>query len=230
MEHDGSLISRNMMQQVKASRTGAIEGTREAPILKQLCRHSASLCGNIWQKQFCEKAIYVLHTKEQFEIYFLIPHRSPNAKGKYLRFAGATHQSAFHSLWNLVSIPLTSGTWSPRGHEISHSDVVLDPQTLSPELPQGKKEAVAETAGSIFSSTTFGGMTQHIQYLTPPDGSLKAVTPSYKMCSSAEATGPKLVPSLGPAKAVNVPVDYNERKIGLAQFLYISANPILRGG
>lgn len=38
------------------------------------------------------------------------------------------------------------------------------------------------------------------------------------------------MPSLGPAKAVNVPVDYNERKIGLAQFLYISANPILRGG
>lgn len=71
---------------------------------------------------------------------------------------------------------------------------------------------------------------QHILYFTPQDGSLKAVIPSYKTCSSAEATRPKLVPSLGPAKAVNVPVHYNKREIGLAQFLYISANPILRGG
>lgn len=58
MEHDGSLISHNMMQQVKASRTGATEGTWEVPILKQLCRYSTSvtldtLCGNIFvKKQF----------------------------------------------------------------------------------------------------------------------------------------------------------------------------------
>lgn len=104
MEHDGSLISYNVTQQVKASRTGAIEGTWEVPILRQLCRHSVSvtldmLCGNIWQKYFFEKAIFVLHPKEQFEIYFLIPSNplAPNAKGKYLHFAGAIHQNAFVS-------------------------------------------------------------------------------------------------------------------------------------
>lgn len=70
---------------------------------------------------------------------------------------------------------------------------------------------------------------QHISYFIPQDESLKAVIPSYKTYSSAEATGPKLVPSFGPAKAVNVPVHSNKRKIGLAQVLYISANPILRG-
>ena len=61
----------------------------------------------------------------------------------------------------VVSVSLASGTCSPRDHEINHSCMVLDPQVLPAEAPQGEEEAVSETAGSTFSPSTFCRTTWH---------------------------------------------------------------------
>lgn len=167
MEYDGSLISHNVTQQVKASRAGAIEGTWEVPILKQFCRYSASftldmLCWRYQLKIFLVKKQF-LHFNQKNNLkyvfkflvkFFMLKANICTLQGQSIKIL------CCHCCFHLTS----QWYFSPR-HEIKYSCVALDAQALPMAVSWRKKE----TASSSFSSAKFSGTTWHrfFQYFTP---------------------------------------------------------------